>query len=72
MPRAADNLNLTLDKFVTREMLERVHEPEIGNNDFERDSDGSEVARLLMTAYIESPILPTQVNPVWLSQPKEE
>jgi hypothetical protein len=56
-------LNLTLDKFVTKEMLEVAHY--VADNEFERDSDrdsdGSEVGRLLMTNYIESAIIQEQV-----------
>ena len=39
-------------------MLESATKHQDADNDFERDSDGSEVDRLLMNNFIEAPILP--------------
>jgi hypothetical protein len=39
-------------------MLESATKHQMAEVDFERDSDGSEVERLLMTNYIEAPISP--------------
>ena len=42
-------------------MLESASKHQVTDNDFERDSDGSEIERLLMKNYIETPILPEEV-----------
>lgn len=43
-------------------MLSSATKQQAIENEFERDSDGSEVERLLMTNYIEAPILPEDIQ----------